>query len=104
MSSLNEIRIVAHRCEARRYHVNAEHCVVEIVDEDSQPCMVGRTGKLLVTGSSNFAMPLVRYNTGDLAEAVGGPCACGRTLPSIGQIVSRYRPFRYTPKGTSRRG
>lgn len=100
---LNEIGLVANRCEAGRYHVNAEHCVVEIVDEDGQPCVAGQTGKLLVTGLTNFAMPLVRYDTGDLAEAVDGLCNCGRTLPSIGRIVGRYRPMRYTPNGTPRR-
>lgn len=28
---LNEIGVVAHRCESGRYHVNAEHCVVVLV-------------------------------------------------------------------------
>ena len=100
---LNEIGIVAHRCDAGRYHVNAEHCVVEVVDAAGNPCKAGETGRVVVTGLTNFAMPLVRYDSGDIAEAVEGPCDCGRMLPSIGRIVGRYRAMRHAPEGTSRR-
>jgi phenylacetate-CoA ligase len=100
---LNEIGIVGHRCDAGRYHINAEHCVVEVVDAAGKPCKAGETGRLIVTGLTNFAMPLVRYDSGDIAEAVEGPCDCGRMLPSIGRIVGRYRAMRHAPEGTSRR-
>jgi phenylacetate-CoA ligase len=100
---LNEIGAVAHRCAAGRYHVNAEHCVVEIVDENHQPCKPGEFGHVLVTGVTNVAMPLIRYDTGDLAEAVSGECPCGRTLPSFGRILGRYRPMGHAPAGTTRR-
>jgi phenylacetate-CoA ligase len=48
-------------------------------------------------------MPLIRYDTGDLAEAAGGPCACGRTLPSFGDVAGRYRRFAGLPAGTRQR-
>ena len=100
---LNEIGSVALRCEAGRYHVNAEHCLVEIVDETGSPCKAGEKGRILVSGLTNFAMPLIRYDTGDLGVAVAGACKCGRTSPSFGTIVGRYRPMQYTPEGTARR-
>lgn len=100
---LNEIGAVASRCAAGRYHVNAEHCVVEIVDENLQPCRPGEFGRLLVTALTNVAMPLIRYDTGDVAEMVSGECACGRTLPSFGRILGRYRPTHLAPEGTTRR-
>src|SRR5262249_41357302 len=31
---LNEIGLVATRCSAGRYHVNIEHCLVEILDDE----------------------------------------------------------------------
>jgi phenylacetate-CoA ligase len=99
---LNEIGVVAHRCGAGRYHVNAEHCLVEILDDAGQPCRAGETGRIVVTGLTNFAMPLIRYDCGDLAEAVEGSCDCGRSLPSFGRVVGRFRPMRYAPDGTSR--
>ena len=90
---LNEIGKVATRCKAGRYHVNIEHCLVQIVHADGRPCAPGEIGHLLVTGLNNAAMPLFRYDTGDLAEAVDGPCPCGRTLPSFGDISGRYRSY-----------
>ncbi len=100
---LNEIGAVASRCAAGRYHVNAEHCVVEIVDEHDRPCRPGEFGRVLVTALTNVVMPLIRYDTGDVAEVVAGDCACGRTLPSFGRIMGRYRATQYTPEGTTRR-
>ena len=95
---LNEIGVVAGRCEAGRYHVHSEHCLVEIVREDGSAAEPGETGRLIVTGLSNFAMPLFRYDADDLATVVDGPCACGRTLPSFGDIVGRYNRVAFMPE------
>ena len=48
-------------------------------------------------------MPLIRYDTGDLAEAVSGQCPCGRTLPSFGDIVGRYSRIAFLPPQTMAR-
>jgi phenylacetate-CoA ligase len=98
---LNEIGMVAARCAAGRYHVHAEHCIVEIDDDDGRPAPAGTTGRVVVTGLKNPAMPLLRYDTGDLAEAVDGPCPCGRTLPSFGAIQGRYSRIAQLPEGTA---
>jgi phenylacetate-CoA ligase len=101
---LNEIGLVATRCpEGGRYHMHVEHCVVEIVDEEGQPSRPGERGRLLVTSLTNSAMPLLRYDADDLAVAVEGPCPCGRTLPSFGEVVGRYRRIASLPPGTWRR-
>ena len=97
---LTEFGLVAVRCEAGRYHVHREHCFVEIVDDEGSACAPWGTGRIVVTGLSNFAMPLLRYDTGDLAEAASGPCPCGRTLPFFGEIVGRYSRVAYLPPGT----
>jgi phenylacetate-CoA ligase len=100
---LNEIGIVAARCAAGRYHVHAEHCVVEIVDSQGRPVPPGESGHLLVTALRNLAMPLIRYDTGDIAVATEGACPCGRTLPSFREIVGRYRRYAGLPPGTRER-
>lgn len=97
---LNEIGMVAGTCEAGRYHVHSEHCLVEIVDAEGMQCKAGESGRILVTGFSNRAMPLLRYDTDDVAELLEGPCPCGRTLPSFGKIVGRYSRIAYLPEGT----
>lgn len=98
---LNEIGIVAQRCEeGGRYHVNAEHCLVEITDNEGRPCPPGARGRLLVTTMMNVVMPLLRYDTGDLAEAAAeGPCPCGRSLPAFGPIHGRFRRLVNLPDG-----
>jgi phenylacetate-CoA ligase len=80
--------------------VHSEHCLVEILDQNGRPCAPGETGFVIATGFRNFAMPLIRYNTGDLAEATDGRCPCNRTLPSFGEITGRYGRIAHLPPGT----
>ncbi len=88
---MNEVGMMATRCpEGKRYHVHAEHCLLEIVDAEGKPCPPGDYGRVLVTVLSNSAMPLIRYDTGDMAQALDGPCPCGRTLPVIGAVLGRH--------------
>lgn len=100
---LNEVGMVAIRCAAGRYHVNAGHCLVEIVDGEGRPCPPGTRGHVLVTALQNLAMPLIRYDTGDIAMVVESDCPCGRTLPSFGEIAGRYRRYAGLPEGTRKR-
>ena len=100
---LNEIGRVSLRCEAGLYHTHAEHCIVEVVDAQGMACAPGQLGRVLVTGLQNLAMPLIRYDTGDVARATTLPCACGRNLPVVGEIAGRFRRFGYLPAGTRER-
>ncbi len=97
---LNEIGLGGCRCEAGRYHVHVEQCLAEILKDDGGACAPGETGRLVITALGNAAMPLLRYDTGDLAEAVSGECPCGRTLPAFGEIVGRYSRIAFLPEGT----
>jgi len=97
---LNEVGIVAVQCNAGRYHVHTEQALVEIVDAEGQAVSAGESGRLLVTTLSNSAMPLIRYDTGDIATATEGPCLCGRTLPSFKNILGRHIRFAGTPEQT----
>lgn len=100
---LNEIGLIATRCEEGRYHVHNEHCFVEIVDEENRPCRPGETGRLLATSLDNLAMPILRYDCDDMAVAADGPCRCGRTLPSFQDIAGRYRRYACLPEGSRTR-
>jgi phenylacetate-CoA ligase len=97
---LNEIGIVGMQCSAKRYHVYTEHCLVEIINEEGKSCQHGEQGRIIITGLNNFAMPLIRYDTDDLAIALTDPCPCGRTLPSFGKIIGRYRRYINLPENT----
>ncbi len=80
---------LAWECPAGSHHVNAEHVLLEIVDDDGRAVAPGQIGRVLVTTLENRLAPLVRYEIGDYAIATAGKCDCGRTLPVIGKIVGR---------------
>jgi phenylacetate-CoA ligase len=80
---------LAWRCPRGRYHVNAEHVLLQIVDPDGHPVPAGELGRVLVTTLENRLMPLVRYEIGDYAQASEEACPCGRTLPLLGRIAGR---------------
>jgi len=89
--SAMEVDLIAAQCpEHPHYHVMAERLLVEVLDDDGKPCGPGETGRVVVTPLYNYAMPLLRYALGDLAE-VGEPCACGRGLPVLRRIMGRVR-------------
>jgi phenylacetate-CoA ligase len=45
--------------------------------------------RMIGTGLINHAMPLIRYDLGDLALPAKQPCGCGRGLPCIAGILGR---------------
>lgn len=69
-------------------HVQSELCRVEILDRNHKPAPQGAWGRLIVTPLYNFAMPLIRYDTGDLVRAAS-PCSCGRNHQTIERGTGR---------------
>lgn len=100
---LNEIGLVAARCSFGRYHIHLEHAYVEVVDDEGEILPPGIPGRLLVTGHNNALMPLIRYDTGDIASLSKGPCPCGITLPAFENLAGRYHRYSQTPEGTRSR-
>jgi len=89
--SSQEAGVIALQCsQGDLYHTMAESVLVEVLDANDRPCVEGEIGRVVVTDLHNFASPLVRYDIGDYAEA-GGPCGCGRTLPTLRRVLGRKR-------------
>ncbi|WP_113636026.1 hypothetical protein [Nubsella zeaxanthinifaciens] len=51
------------------YYTNRYNVVVELLDNDLKPVKVGEVGKVVVTDLAADLVPIVRYDTGDLAVA-----------------------------------
>jgi phenylacetate-CoA ligase len=90
---------LAFQCPVGSYHINAEHVIVEIVDDAGRAVAPGAMGRVLVTTLENFLMPLIRYEIGDYALAARGSCSCGRTLPLIGRVLGRQVNLLRKPDG-----
>lgn len=89
--SARELGYMALQCPAHEHlHVQSEAVLLEVLDDSGRPCPPGGIGRVVVTPLHNFAMPLIRYQIGDLAE-VGPPCDCGRGLPVLTRIMGRVR-------------
>ena len=82
-----ELKEVAWQCSSGRYHINFESVWAESADTQS----VGEetSGDLLMTGLQNRAMPLIRYQVGDLARVSRVRCPCGRFAPVLEAIHGR---------------
>lgn len=97
--SAQEVGVIALQCpESGLLHVQSEHLLVEVLDEQGQPCREGEIGQVVVTDLHNFAMPLIRYALRDWAE-VGPPCSCGRGLTTLRRVVGRTRNMAVSPAG-----
>jgi phenylacetate-CoA ligase len=97
--SSQEFGIIALQCpDSGLYHIQSESLIVEILDENGQPCRPGEIGRLVATDLHNYATPLIRYEIGDYAE-VGPPCPCGRGLPTLRRILGRERNMVRFPDG-----
>lgn len=85
--------VLAMQCEASQaYHVYPGYAYVEILDDDGQPITEpGRMGEVVGTSLLNYAMPLIRYRTGDLAEWDAGECPCGRQHRRLARLAGRKR-------------
>jgi phenylacetate-CoA ligase len=90
----------AAQCEEHDALHEAMHGVVmEIVDHDGAPVPVGQLGRVIATRLTPGPMPLIRYDTGDVAHFVEGPCACGRALRRVSRIQGRSTDIVTTPAG-----
>jgi phenylacetate-CoA ligase len=81
---------VAHQCEQRQgLHINADRCLVEILDDEGRPCRPGKSGEIVVTDLDNYGMPLIRYRIGDRGRFASKTCSCGRGLPLLEEVEGR---------------
>src|SRR5262249_8028755 len=94
-----EVSLIACECERHEgLHVNADNLLVEVL-RDGRPAAPGEPGSVVVTDLSNRAMPLLRYQVGDVAVATDRLCPCGRGLPLLERIEGREADYVVTPSG-----
>ncbi len=93
-----ELGTIAHECEAGSLHLSDENMLVEILDGE-RVCDPGESGEIVVTELNNYAMPLIRYRTGDFGALGTGTCKCGRTLAVLEGLHGRAYDMVRTRRG-----
>jgi len=82
-------------------HINADLLFLEVVDPDTgQRVGEGERGHIVITDFTNLAMPLIRYDMGDLAVASYNQCGCGMGFPIIKELVGRSVEVVTLPSGS----
>jgi phenylacetate-coenzyme A ligase PaaK-like adenylate-forming protein len=69
-------------------HVFCEGALVEILTEKGELVREG-SGEMVATNLTNWAMPFLRYRSGDVLTLVDMTCKCGHSGPLITQLSGR---------------
>jgi phenylacetate-coenzyme A ligase PaaK-like adenylate-forming protein len=94
-----EVSLIACECERHEgLHVNCDGVYVELI-RDGRPVGPGEPGSVVVTDLSNRAMPIIRYQVGDMAAWAEKPCSCGRGFPLLDRIEGREADYVTTARG-----
>jgi phenylacetate-coenzyme A ligase PaaK-like adenylate-forming protein len=95
-----EFGVLAHECTMGRQHINESSYLVEVLDPHSeQAALPGTVGRIVVTDLFSHAMPLIRYDTGDLGATDTAPCPCGCPAPVLAQLEGRLMEQIYDAEG-----
>jgi phenylacetate-CoA ligase len=96
----SENGVIAFQCRLGRMHMMSDHLAIEFVDETGRPVAPGQRGRIVITDLWSYAMPLVRYDIGDVGTASEASCSCGITLPLMEIVEGRKEDFIRTQSGT----
>jgi phenylacetate-CoA ligase len=79
---------------------------MEIIDSEGKNVQPGGMGKILITDLFSKALPLIRYEIGDLAISDDGQglCCCDSKLQKVKKILGRDRDIIYDVKSNPRPG
>ncbi|GMU81558.1 MAG: phenylacetate--CoA ligase [Planctomycetota bacterium] len=82
-------------CDQDTYHIIPEYGITEL------QCIAPNNtrSRIVATGFWNLAMPLLRYDLGDIVEPGTSGCACGRSFPTVERIYGRPQEYLVAPDG-----
>jgi phenylacetate-CoA ligase len=90
-------RVVAiHKCERGCYHIIPEYGITELLPMEGYEKGYYR---VVATGFWNKAMPLIRYDMGDVVTKSSGYCSCGREFPVVDSIIGKEGDVIRSPSG-----
>ncbi|MEV4096037.1 phenylacetate--CoA ligase family protein [Streptosporangium saharense] len=94
-----EVLNVTYDCRHGRAHLGEDRIYCEVVDDNGIPLPDGEQGHVVVTAFLERAMPLVRYNLGDIGLIEPGRCRCGRRFRTLRLTTGRSNDYVTLPSG-----
>lgn len=91
---VERVAAIGH-CEKGNYHIFEDYSIVELIPQEDYYEICG-------TDFNNFAMPLLRYKTGDLVILEENKCTCGRNFREVSSIQGRAVNYILTPEHTKK--
>lgn len=86
---LNDGGITAFECKMHNgMHIDMERGILEIVNKYGKS-VYEQEGRILATTLTEFSMPLIRYDTGDIGVSSLDKCNCGCERPLLKQLKGR---------------
>jgi phenylacetate-CoA ligase len=95
----SENGILAFQCKNGNMHTMSDQMCIEFLDEDNQQVKPGELGRIVVTDLASYAMPLIRYDIGDMGRSSDKICPCGVNLPLMEIVEGRKEDFIRTKEG-----
>ena len=89
-----EVSLIGSECEMHHgMHLNIDHLFVEFIKDDGTHALPGEEGRIVLTDLTNYGMPFVRYEVGDVGIPSDRFCECGRGLPMMEKVTGRTADF-----------
>jgi hypothetical protein len=76
------------------YHIDETSVLIELLDPEGRPAPDGAEGEVVLSGTVNDAMPLIRFRTGDYSVIDRDQCRCGFRGPRL-RYIKGHGPFHF---------
>jgi len=91
---------VATECSCHNgLHMASDTSFIEFVDEDGESVGKNEDGRIILTNLFNYAMPFIRYDTGDVGSLIDFKCECGIKFPLMEHPKGRKQNSFIMPSG-----
>lgn len=101
---LNEGFMIGQKKDLPYFYIYTPSVFIEILDKNNLPVPDGMMGRIIATKLDGYAMPLIRYDTGDLGMMLPPekyPLKRDFEFPLLEKVVGRNTDIISTPDGTA---